>query len=69
MRNERGETVYGLNTASEGHHLPVFEPGDRYALSFCWTAPRLVKQRYTFTIAVAEGDLTTFEVCDTLKIC
>jgi lipopolysaccharide transport system ATP-binding protein len=64
MRNERGETVYGLNTASEGHHLPVFEPGDCYALSFRWTAPRLVKQRYTFTIAVAEGDLTTFEVCD-----
>ena len=64
MRNERGETVYGLNTTSEGHNLPVFEPGDCYALSFSWAAPRLVKQRYTFTIAVAEGDLSAFDVCD-----
>jgi lipopolysaccharide transport system ATP-binding protein len=64
MRNERGETVYGLNTASEGHDLPALEAGDCYTLSFTWTAPRLVKQRYTFTIAVAEGDLTTFDVCD-----
>ena len=64
MRNERGETVYGLNTASEGHDLPALETGDRCTLSFCWTAPRLVKQRYTFTIAVAEGDLSGFEVCD-----
>jgi lipopolysaccharide transport system ATP-binding protein len=64
MRNERGETVYGLNSTSEGHDLPPFEPGDCYALSFRWTAPQFVKQRYTFTIAVAEGDLTTFEVCD-----
>ncbi|MGA7416066.1 MAG: Wzt carbohydrate-binding domain-containing protein, partial [Bryobacteraceae bacterium] len=64
MRNERGETVYGLNTTSEGHNLSAFEPGDCYVLSFSWTAPRLVKQRYTFTIAVAEGDLNSFEVCD-----
>jgi lipopolysaccharide transport system ATP-binding protein len=64
MRNERGETVYGLNSTSEGHDLPAFQPGDCYALSFRWTAPRFVKQRYTFTIAVAEGDLTSFEVCD-----
>ncbi len=64
MRNKRGETVYGLNTTSEGHALPALQPGDCYTLSFRFTAPCLVKQRYTFTIAVAEGDLTTFDVCD-----
>ena len=64
MRNERGETVYGLNTASEGHDLPALEPGDCCALSFTWTAPRLVKQRYSFTIAVADGDLSAYEACD-----
>ncbi len=64
MRNERGETVYGLNTTSEGHALPALEPGDCCAVSFSWTAPRLVKQRYRFSVAVAEGDLNSFDVCD-----
>ena len=44
--------------------MPAIEPAIVSAVSFTWTAPRLVKQRYTFTIALAEGDLNAFEVCD-----
>lgn len=64
MRNERGETIYGVNTTSEGHLLPAIEAGDFAHVSFAWTAPRLVRQKYTLTIAVTEGELHTFDVCD-----
>jgi lipopolysaccharide transport system ATP-binding protein len=64
MRNERGETIYGLNTTTEGHVLPSLEAGDYCTISFAWTAPQFVRQRYTFTVAIAEGDLATYTVCD-----
>lgn len=64
MRNEKGETLYGVNTTSEGHILPAIDAGNCFRVSFSWTAPRLVRQRCTFTIALADGDLNVFEVCD-----
>ncbi len=64
MRNEKGETIYGVNTTSEGQELPTVAAGEHAHVSFCWIAPRLVRQRYTLTIVVAEGQLHTFDVCD-----
>jgi ABC-type polysaccharide/polyol phosphate transport system ATPase subunit len=64
MRNERGETIYGTNTAREQTALKALEVGARALVSFRWTAPGLARRCYSFTVAVSDGDLAAYETCD-----
>ena len=64
MRNERGETIYGTNTAREQSPLPPLNPGAHAQVSFRWIAPALATQRYAITVGISDGDLTTYETCD-----
>jgi lipopolysaccharide transport system ATP-binding protein len=64
MRNERGETIYGTNTAREQMAFQALEAGARALVSFRWTAPGLAGRRYSFTVGVSDGDLAAYEICD-----
>ena len=64
VRNEKGETIFGSNTARENYPLPAMGPGDLHTVAFHWTMPELADGRYSISIAVSEGTLERFEVCD-----
>jgi lipopolysaccharide transport system ATP-binding protein len=64
MRNERGETIYGTNTAREQIALKALEAGTRALVSFRWTAPGLASRRYSFTVGVSDGELAAYQICD-----
>jgi len=64
MRNERGETIYGTNTAREQIALKALEAGTRKLVSFRWTAPGLASRRYSFTLGVSDGELAAYQTCD-----
>jgi hypothetical protein len=64
MRNERGETIYGTNTAREQTLLEPLNAGERVRVSFQWTAPAFATLPYAFTVGVSDGELTAFETCD-----
>lgn len=64
MRNERGETIYGTNTAREQMILKALEAGARALVSFRWTAPGLSSRPYSFTVGVSDGELAAYEICD-----
>lgn len=64
IRNERGETIFGTNTAREDCPVPPLEPGDEQSVEFHMTLPELAPGRYSISAAVSEGELERFEVCD-----
>jgi ABC-type polysaccharide/polyol phosphate transport system ATPase subunit len=64
LRNAKGETIFGSNTMRENFPLPEMEPGDVHTLDFHWTMPRLATGRYFISLAVSEGTLGEFGVCD-----
>jgi ABC-type polysaccharide/polyol phosphate transport system ATPase subunit len=64
IRNAKGETIFGSNTARENYPLPVMEAGDVHTVEFHWVMPELAAGQYFVSIAVSEGSLEHFEVCD-----
>jgi lipopolysaccharide transport system ATP-binding protein len=64
VRNSRGETIFGSNTAHEDCPLPLMAPGDSHAIDFHWTMPELAPGKYFISLGVSEGTLESFEVCD-----
>ena len=64
VRNTKGETIFGTNTAREDYPLPEMNPGDVNTVDFHWTMPQLVTGRYFVSVAVSEGTLERFDVCD-----
>jgi ABC-type polysaccharide/polyol phosphate transport system ATPase subunit len=64
MRNERGETIYGTNTAREQIEMKAIEAGTRELVSFRWTAPGLASRRYSFTVGISDGELASYQTCD-----
>jgi ABC-type polysaccharide/polyol phosphate transport system ATPase subunit len=64
VRNAKGETIFGTNTAREDYPLPEMNPGDVNTVDFHWTVPELAPGRYFVSVAVSEGTLERFEVCD-----
>ncbi len=64
VRNAKGETIFGTNTAREDYPLPEMNPGDVNTVDFHWTMPELLPGPYFISVAVSEGTLEKFEVCD-----
>ncbi len=64
VRNAKGETIFGTNTARENYPMPQMSAGESQTVDFHWTLPELRAGRYFVSVAVSEGDLDSFEVCD-----
>ena len=64
IRNHLGVELAGTNTALEDIELPAFAPGDVYTIDFRLDLPELYPAHFSFTPAVANGTVETYEVCD-----
>jgi ABC-type polysaccharide/polyol phosphate transport system ATPase subunit len=67
VRNNRGENIFGSNTARENYPLPSVSPGDRHNVDFHWSVPDLVPGAYRISLAVSDGSVEGFEVCDYIE--
>ncbi|MDE3197529.1 MAG: ABC transporter ATP-binding protein [Acidobacteriota bacterium] len=64
VRNEKGETIFGSNSMNENCPLPEMVPGDFHTVDFHWDMPDLAAGCYFISIAVSDGTLDEFGVCD-----
>ena len=67
VRNEKGETIFGTNSARENHPLPALKPGDETIVDFRLTMPHLAPGIYSVSVAVSDGSIGEFEVCDYIE--
>lgn len=64
VRNQKGETIFGSNTGRENYPLPDMAPGDVHTIDFHWNMPALTGGKYLISVAVSEGTIEQFTVCD-----
>lgn len=64
VRNARGENMFGSNTARENYPVPALQPGESRALDFHWTLPEMEPGEYSISLAMANGNIETYEFCD-----
>jgi len=64
VRNERGENIFGSNTAREDYPLPLMKAGEMGNVDFHWTMPPLTPGTYRISPAISDGDIEDFRVCD-----
>lgn len=67
VRNNKGENVFGTNTARENYPLPVLEAGGVHSVDFHWEAPALAPGAYTISVGIADGSLTKYIMCDYIE--
>lgn len=67
VRNEKGETIFGVNSTNEGILLPEMDRGDTQSVEFRWTMPELTAGQYFISIAVSAGTLLDYAVCDYIE--
>jgi len=67
VRNSRGENIFGSNTAREDYPLLPMSPGDHNNIGFHWSVPDLVPGAYRISLAVSDGNVEGFEVCDYIE--
>lgn len=67
VRNARGENIFGSNTAREDYPLPPMNPGDNHSVDFHWSVPDLAPGAYRISLAVSDGSVDGFEVCDYIE--
>jgi ABC-type polysaccharide/polyol phosphate transport system ATPase subunit len=67
VRNQKGESIFGTNSARENHPLTVLQPGDERTVDFRITIPRLASGRYSISAAISDGSIGEFEVCDYIE--
>jgi lipopolysaccharide transport system ATP-binding protein len=67
VRNSRGENIFGSNSARENYPLPPMSPGDHNNVEFHWSVPDLVPGVYRISLAVSDGNVEGFEVCDYME--
>lgn len=67
VRNDKGENIFGTNSARENHPLPLLNPGDEQAIDFHLNAPRLAPGRYAVSVAISNGTLDQYEICDYIE--
>lgn len=67
VRNQKGENIFGTNSARENHPLPALKPGDRHLIDFRLTMPRLAPGTYSVSVAISDGSIGEFEVCDYIE--
>ena len=64
VRDRQGLSLFSTNTTREGYLLPPLVSGDHLTVEFQWTMPRLAPGTYGVTLAVSDGTLEKFVVCD-----
>jgi ABC-type sugar transport system ATPase subunit len=67
VRNQKGESIFGSNSARENHPLAPLEAGDDRTIDFRITMPRLASGTYSISVAVSDGSIGEFEVCDYIE--
>jgi len=67
IRNHLGVELAGTNTALEDIELPAFAPGDVYTIDFLLDLPEIYPAHFSFTPAVANGTIESYEVCDWIE--
>ncbi len=67
VRNEKGETIFGTNSARENHPLAPMDPDTERSIDFRITMPRLASGRYNVSVAVSDGSIAEFDVCDYIE--
>jgi ABC-type polysaccharide/polyol phosphate transport system ATPase subunit len=67
VRNDKGENIFGTNSARENHPLPLLNPGDEQVIDFHLNAPRLVPGQYSISVAISNGTLDRYEICDYIE--
>ena len=64
LRNHLGVDFAGTNTLREGHQLAEMWPGDTTTVDFHITLPELYPASFSFSPAIADGNLTAYTMCD-----
>jgi lipopolysaccharide transport system ATP-binding protein len=67
VRNSRGENIFGSNTARENYPVPAMAADDRHNVDFHWSTPELAPGTYRVSIAISEGTIEDFQVCDYME--
>jgi ABC-type polysaccharide/polyol phosphate transport system ATPase subunit len=67
VRNQRGENIFGSNTARENYPLLPMSPGDAVNVDFHCAIPELAPGTYRTSIAVCDGNVEDYQVCDYLE--
>jgi ABC-type polysaccharide/polyol phosphate transport system ATPase subunit len=67
VRNHKGENIFGTNSARENHPLPALQPGEECVVDFRLTMPRLTPGPYSVSVAISDGSIGEFEVCDYIE--
>ena len=64
IRNHLGVDFAGTNTLREGHELSAMDPGDTVTVDFHLDIPELYPSHFSFSPAIADGNLLTYRMCD-----
>jgi len=64
VRNHLGVDFAGTNTTREDTELPPMEPGDVYTVDFHVQIPALYPSSFSFSPAIADGNLLSYQMCD-----
>jgi lipopolysaccharide transport system ATP-binding protein len=67
VRNQRGENIFGSNTARENYPLLPMSPGDAIHVEFHCAIPELARGAYRISVAVCDGNVEDFQVCDYIE--
>lgn len=67
VRNSKGENVFGSNTARENYPVPFMDAGGNYTVEFHWTSPELKPGAYSISVAISDGNIEDFRVCDYIE--
>jgi ABC-type polysaccharide/polyol phosphate transport system ATPase subunit len=69
LRNSKGETIFGTNTTRDGVVLDALPAGTAISCDFAFTLPELYPGEYHISVALSEGTLDDFDVCDYIEDC
>jgi len=64
LRDRLGVDISACNTNYAGEVLPAARPGQIYTSDFQIRLPRMAAGSYSFSPAVADGDLLKHDMCD-----
>ncbi len=64
MRNHLGIDFAGTNTSREEYQLSPMRPGDIYTVDFHLDMPELYASSFSFSPAIADGSLVSYQMCD-----
>jgi ABC-type polysaccharide/polyol phosphate transport system ATPase subunit len=64
VRDAPGRCLFSSSTSREGFQMPPLVAGDHMSVEFVWTMPRLAPATYGLTLAVSDGRLDKYVICD-----